>query len=102
MSTMRWMAIALICAAGIIGVETFLLMVPVPAVPPPPPAPPIQRVIANPPTPAPLVVKPKALRKTQRAHATTGSQEHPFVMPGGGIFSGVDPQDPRIYHFNAE
>jgi len=100
MSVMRWMAIGLICAAGIIGVETFLLMEPVP---PPPPAPAVQRVIANPPPPAPLVVKPKAVRKTQRAHATTGDRRpQPIAMPTGGIFSGADPQDPRIYHFKAE
>jgi hypothetical protein len=94
---MKWLAIALVCAVGIIGIETYLLMQPLP----PPPA---LRVIAIPPPappPAPPIAKPKAVRRTQRAHATTGNQ-HPFVMPTGGIFSGSDPQDPRIYHFNPD
>jgi hypothetical protein len=96
---MKWPAIALVCAAGIIGVETYLLLE---RVPPPPPAPPVLSVISiPPPPPAPAVAKPQAVRRTQRAHATTDSQR-PFVMPTGGIFSGADPQDPRIYHFNAE
>ena len=103
---MKWLAVALVCAVGIIGVETWLLMEPVP------PPPPELRVIAIPP-PAPVrlrpVVKRKVVRaashvtaeKAQRGQFAAGSQR-PFVMPTGDIFSGVDPQDPRIYHFAAE
>jgi hypothetical protein len=98
---MKWLVIALVCAVGIIGVETYLLMEPLPPPPMlrviaiPPPAPP-------PPQPPPKpIAKRKVVRRPQSAHATTGNQ-HPFVMPTGGIFSGADPQDPRIYHFNAE
>jgi len=92
---MKWLAIALVCSVGIIGVETYLLLEPLP---PPLPAPPVVRVIAIPPP----VVKRKVVRRPQLAHATTGNPQRPFVMPTGGIFSGADPQDPRIYHFNAE
>jgi hypothetical protein len=105
---MKWLAIALVCAAGIIGVETYLLL----EKPEPPPPPPL-RVIAIPPPapPSPPPLRPIAKRKVIRATAqrpgkaprpdqlTTGSQKRPFIMPTGGIFSGVDPQDPRIYHF---
>jgi len=94
---MKWLVIALVCAVAIIGVETYLLMEPLP---PPPSAP---RVIVIPPPvlrPQP-VAKRKVARKSQPTRATTESHK-PFVMPSGGIFSGADPQDPRIYHFNAE
>jgi len=102
---MKWLAIALFCAAGIIGGETYLLLEPMP-VPPP--------LRANTITPPafPIRVRPVAKRKVLRAtsqpaktkrleQVTTGDQR-PFIMPTGGIFSGVDPQDPRIYHFSAE
>jgi hypothetical protein len=95
---MKWLSIALICAVGIIGVETYLLLQPLP---PQPPAPPVVRMIAIPPSPRPVAKRKVVARKPQIAHVTTDSRR-PFVMPTGGIFSGADPQDPRIYHFNAE
>ncbi len=97
MSVMKWLAIALVCAVAIIGVETYLLLEPVP---PPPPAPPGVRMIAIPASPPQPIVKRKVVRKTQSARVTTNSPR-PFVMPTGGIFSGVDPVDPRIYHFSS-
>jgi hypothetical protein len=93
---MKWLAIALICAVGIIGVETYLLMRPLP------PPPPLSAIVITPPAPAQPIMKRKALRRPQSTHAITANPPRPFVMPTGGIFSGADPQDPRIYHFNAE
>jgi hypothetical protein len=96
---MKWLAIALICAVGIIGVETYLLMQPLP------PPPPLRTIVITPPAPPQpkLVAKRKVVaRKSRPARVTTANPPRPFVMPTGGIFSGADPQDPRIYHFNAE
>jgi len=93
---MKWLAIALICAVGIIGVETYLLMEPLP-----PPLP-LRTIVITPPAPPQPIMKRKVVaRKSQPARVTTANPR-PFVMPTGGIFSGADPQDPRIYHFNAE
>lgn len=97
---MKRLAIALVCAVAVIGVETYLLLEPLPPPPPlraiaiTPPVPPA------PPPPKPVVKRRAAARKTL-AHATTANLR-PFMMPTGGIFSGVDPQDPKIYHFNAK
>ena len=99
---MRWLAIALVCAVGIIGVETYLLLEPLPPLPPPPPVRTIMVTPTAPPRPKPVVKRKVVRRKPQPTHAITANPPRPFVMPTGGIFSGADPQDPRIYHFNAE
>ena len=89
---MKWLTIALLCAVGIIGVETYLLLEP-----PPPPAPPVVRVIAIPP---PVRPPPKVAAKRHVVRSAKAPLDQlPFAMPTGGIFSGADPQDPRIYHF---
>jgi hypothetical protein len=46
-------------------------------------------------------------KRTRTVHARTAASPQPLVMPfpttadgqAGGIFSGADPVDPRIYHF---
>ena len=95
---MRWLVIALVLAAGIIGVETYVLLEK------PLPPPPLKATIILPPAPPPAlpheVMKRKATRTTAKVIAK--ETQRPFAMPTGGIFSGADPQDPRIYHFNAE
>jgi len=110
---MKRLVIALVLAAGIIGVETYLLLKPLPPFPSPIATAPAVVATVPPPRAVPAVQpKPKTHRKPARAtpqaadsprlrELTKGSNQ-PFVMPTGGIFSGMDPQDPRIYHFNVE
>src|SRR5580700_6072755 len=111
---MKWLVIALVVAAATIGVETYLLLKPAPPVQTPLPAAPHVAAVTPPVQGVPTVrPRPKARRRPARATSqppadapwlkgfTNGSQR-PFVMPTGGIFSGADPQDPRIYHFAAQ
>jgi len=37
--------------------------------------------------------------KTKRLEQVTTGDQRPFIMPTGGIFSGVDRRIPEIYHF---
>ena len=94
---MKWLMGALVCAVGIIGVETYLLFEK------PVPPPPLKAVIIVPP-PQAVVTHATARPRPVKPHPIQAAREtqRPFEMPTGGIFSGADPQDPRIYHFSAE
>jgi hypothetical protein len=98
---MNWLIGGLVLAVGVIGVETWLLLEK------PIPPPPLREVVIVPPDPpAPTPLRPVIRRNTKRtspaAKPETKQTQRPFTKPKGGIFSGADPRDPRIYHFSGE
>lgn len=97
------------CVAAVIGIGLIATHEPKPqAVTPPVPktAAPASEIASS---PAPQLTtapkahrKPKAKQLAARPQATSHQQLFPLTIgdgQSGGIFSGADPEDPRIYHF---
>jgi hypothetical protein len=105
----------LIGVAASIGVDMYLTRKPVPLAPAPPVPPVVARVAPSMPVPATHLKHRRLTQESQVSlHKLTAKpsqrsnrnipwlgQQDTFAMPlgDGGIFSGMDPKDPRIYHF---